>query len=110
MEQNKEENIGDKEDRQEKNNPFLSGAIGDILDIPINIVKESLNLPSTNSTAKDTVDDTSVFNNISETIISVKDSIVEHTGDILENTVKVAGEASGNIVDSIGDAISNIDL
>jgi hypothetical protein len=98
--------INNKENKNPENASPLSDIGSGVLDI-VDIVLGSS--PKKDSLA-DTTNESSIFDGISETISTVKDAIVDNSGEVLENAAKIAGDVAGGITDAIGDAISNIDL
>ena len=104
-----ERNHEDTHKKEEKpDNMSVLPDIGNvILNIPPSTASQKMNDSSTG--AVDT-NEVGFLDDISESISSIKDSIIEHSGELIENTVKMAGEIAGGIVDTVSDTMSNIDL
>lgn len=95
----------DEKDKKEeqKDNTLLSELGNNILDLA------GAAMSSGKNTQSDVSED-GVFDNISETIICLKSSIVENTGEILEKSIDITGSDVDGIANAVGDIVSNIDL
>ncbi|NDV97016.1 hypothetical protein D0T84_19190 [Dysgonomonas sp. 521] len=92
--------INKKENENKENASPLSDIGSGVLDI-VDIVLGSS--PKKGKSATDAADESGVFDGISETISTVKDAIVDNSGEVLESAAKIAGDIAGGIADAIGD-------